>query len=61
MDLRRLNASCVPHRCRYETLRVLSRLARKGDWMVSFDLKDGYHCISLHPDSRRFFTFGMDG
>jgi ribonuclease HI len=61
VDLRKLNLSCVPHRCRYETLRVLNRLARKGDWMTSFDLKDGYHAISIHPQFRRFFSFHMDG
>jgi hypothetical protein len=61
VDLCKLNLSCVPHRCRYETLRVLGRLARKGDWMTSFDLKDGYHCMAIHPQLRRYFTFHMDG
>ena len=31
----------------------------QGDWMVSFDLQDGYHCISIHPDFRKFMTFQL--
>lgn len=61
VDLRRLNKSCVPYRCRFETLRVLNRLACQGDWMFSFDLKDGYHCISIEPSFRKYFTFCLDG
>lgn len=61
VDLRRLNKSCVPYRCRFETLRVLGRLASRGDWMFSFDLKDGFHCISIDPAYRSFFTFSLDG
>lgn len=61
VDLRRLNSYCVPLRCRFETLRALGRLARRGDWMVSFDLQDGYHCVPIHPDARRFFTFQVGG
>ena len=40
-DLRPTNAYCRPKSCKYETLRSLSRLAHRGDWMFSFDLKDG--------------------
>jgi hypothetical protein len=52
MDLRRVNAACVPFKCRFETLKVLSGLAQNGDYMVAFDLKDGYHCVAIHPQFR---------
>ncbi len=29
--------------------------------MTSFDLKDEYHCVAIHPQFRRCFTFHMDG
>ena len=53
------NRYCRPCRCRYETLKVLGRLARKGDWMFSWDLKDGYHAVGIHRDSRRYMTFAV--
>ena len=59
VDLRPTNSFCRGASCKYETLRVLQRLARKGDWMVSFDLKDGYHAIGVHRDFRRFMTFAL--
>ena len=59
VDLRPCNAWCVGHSCKYETLRSLRRLARKGDWMVSWDIRDGYHAIGIHPDSRRYMTFAV--
>ena len=46
-------------RCKYETLKVLSRIARKGDWMFSWDLQDGYHSVGVHQGSRRYMTFAV--
>ena len=57
IDLRPTNRYCRPMRCKYETLKVLSRLARKGDWMFSWDLKDGYHAVGVAKSSRRYMTF----
>ncbi|KAK3241861.1 hypothetical protein CYMTET_48407 [Cymbomonas tetramitiformis] len=30
-----------------ESLKKLRRLAKKNDWCFSFDLQDGYHCVSM--------------
>ena len=59
IDLRHLNSFCREEKTRFETLRKLKRMMNKGDWMVSFDLQDGYHCISIHPDHRKFMTFQL--
>lgn len=59
IDLRPTNAYCREHRCRYETLRSLSRLARQGDWMISFDLQDGYHQVGIFEEHRRYMTFAL--
>ena len=58
-DLRPTNAYCRPRSCKYETLRTLSRLAQRGDWMFSFDLKDGYFAVGIHPEHRRYMTFAL--
>lgn len=59
VDLRPTNSFCRQSSCKYETLRVLQRLARQGDWMISWDLKDGYHAVGIQPDFRRFMTFAL--
>ena len=61
VDLRHLNSFCRSSTTRFETLRKLKRMMNKGDWMVSFDLQDGYHCISIHPDFRKYMTFQLPG
>ena len=60
MDFRWLNSHCKEFKCRFETLKSLSRLARKGDFMFSFDLQDGYHAIGIAPEDRKYFTFNLD-
>jgi hypothetical protein len=61
MDLRYLNSFCVERTCRFETLKVLRRLAAPGDWMLSLDLQDGYHAVGIHPSDRKYFTFQVEG
>jgi hypothetical protein len=59
VDLRPTNAFCRPQSCKYETLKVLQRLARRGDWMISFDMQDGYHCVAVAEEHRRYMTFAL--
>ena len=61
VDLRPLNKFCKKNAMRSETLGLLATLAKKGDWMVTFDLKDGYNAVGVHPDDRKFMTFNMNG
>lgn len=58
-DLRKLNARCVPQSCRYETVGDLEHLLEPGDYMLSSDVKDGYHAVKVHPAHRKFFTFHL--
>lgn len=59
IDLRPTNAFCRFRSCRYETLKTLHRLARRGDWAISFDLQDGYNAVAIHPEHRKFMTFAL--
>ena len=58
-DLRPTNAACVGQSCKYETLRCLQRLARRGDHMISWDIRDGYFAIGIRRDHRRYMTFAL--
>ena len=61
VDLRTVNAHCVDLPCRYETLKTLRRLARPEDYLFSFDLSDGYHCVGIAPEHRQYLTFSLKG
>ena len=61
VDLRWVNSHLQHLSCRMETLRLLSRLARPGDWMVSLDLQDGFYAVGIHPDDQRYLTVALDG
>eukprot|EP01052_Picozoa_sp_SAG31_P062269 SAG31_NODE_21259_length_554_cov_0.518681_2_plen_123_part_01 len=61
VDLRYMNEFSTKMSTRFETLKDAKRVARPGDYMLSFDLEDGYHAIGIHPDSQRFMTFSIRG
>ena len=42
-------------------MKRLRYLARPGDWAISMDIADGFHCISIAPEHRCFFTFRLRG
>ena len=61
LDLRHLNKFCQGYGLRMETLRRLQRQMRGGEWMASFDLKDGFYAIGIAPEHRKYFTFCVNG
>jgi len=60
-DLRHVNEHLKKLSCRYESLRRLCAMAEKEDWMISFDLKDGFHAAAVHPSCRKYLTFNLQG
>ena len=44
-----------------ETNESVLRVVRRGDWMISIDLKDACLRVPVHPDTRRFLQFVADG
>ena len=60
IDLRFVNLHHVHRGCRYESLHVLRRLARRGDWMWSVDLADAYHHLGVHESDQKYFTFALE-
>ena len=46
---------------RFETLSAVRHLAKPGDWMISFDLEDGYHAIGIHSQHMKYMTFDIAG
>lgn len=61
VDLRHLNQFCKKRTTRYEGLKTLKRLARQDDYMVSWDVGDGFYHIAIAEEDRQYFTFRLGG
>ena len=61
VDLRHLNSFVEGESTKFETLKGLRRMARRNDWMFSFDLEDGYYAVALRPEDRHYFTVRYQG
>ncbi len=60
-DERTINKYTPVPSLKYATLRHLSSIVKPGDFTLSMDLEGGYYQFSIHPDYRKYFTFGVDG
>lgn len=61
IDLRPLNRYCRTQTFKYHTLHSLHHVLEPADWMVAFDLQDGYHHVGIHPDYQHYFCFAVEG
>ena len=60
IDLLHLNCFVQQTHFKMETNQLVLRAVRRGDWMISIDLKDAYLQVPVHPDSHHFLWF-VDG
>lgn len=61
VDLREVNAHLEGKPFKYELLPEFIAMLRLNDHLVSWDIKDAYHHIFIHPDDRTYLTFTIDG
>ena len=61
IDLSTFNHFVVKTSFRMETLRSVLASVRQDDWMVSIDLKDAYLQVPVHPRSRKYLRFVVQG
>ena len=61
IDLSYLNKFIRKISFKMEEKNAIKSIIGKNDFMVSIDLKDAFSTISLHPDSRRYTCFELDG
>lgn len=57
LDLRYVNKHFIKQRVKYEDWKVALSYFQKGAFMISFDLKSGYHHIDIYPDHQTFLGF----
>ena len=61
LDVSRLNKYVKKTKFTMETPQTVQQALRKGDWLISLDMKDAYFHIPVHPQSRKFLRFMFDG
>lgn len=61
IDLRHVNKFLRSKGCRYDTLKSLRHLLRRGDYMLSMDLESGYHHIGIAQEHVKYLGFQIDG
>ena len=57
LDLRHVNQYLEKQAIKYEDWKVGLSYFQKGAFMISFDLKSGYHHIEIHPEYQTFWGF----
>ena len=58
LDLRHVNKYLRKQKIKYEDWKTAIGYFQLGSYMISFDLKSGYHHIDIHPDYQSFLGFG---
>jgi len=45
---------------KYEDLRVAMLMFQKGDYLICFDLKSGYHHVDIYEPHRQYLGFSWE-
>ena len=57
LDCSTLNKYIKVPKIKYENHEIALQYFRKGCFMYNYDLRDGYHHLSIHPDFRDYLGF----
>ena len=60
INLRPLNKFIIRKHFKMENLQNVTQLVRKGDYMVTIDLKDAYFSIPIHQSHRKISSFQLE-
>lgn len=61
LNLKKLNEFVSTEHFKLEDSRTVVNIMRKDMYMATLDLRDAYHLISIHPESRKYLRFRYDG
>ncbi len=61
LDLSRLNKYLRFPKFKYDSVRLIAELFEEGDYMFSWDAKDGYWHVDLHEDMWEYMCFEWEG
>jgi len=60
LNLRHLNQFLRKDHFKYEDLRIATLMFERGDFLMKFDLKSGYHHLDIFEDHQPFLGFAWD-
>ena len=60
LDLRHVNPHLQKFATKFEGLEVLKQFLAKNSYLVSFDLKSGYHHINIRSEHQKFLGFAWE-
>jgi hypothetical protein len=61
IDNRPVNIACIAKKCKFDTLKLLSRLPVKDTWAIKCDMKDAYYQVPLRQQDRKYLAFECCG
>lgn len=61
VDLRQVNEHLLDIPFKYEALSEFMAALHPLDHLISWDIKDAYHHVYIHPDDRPYLTFTING
>jgi hypothetical protein len=61
IDLRRINLHLRVPKFSYEDIKVVSEFVQKEDYMVTLDLKSGFHHIPINKNDQEYLGFQFKG
>ena len=57
LDLRYVNTYLAKFKFKMEDLKTVARVYEKGDYVITFDLKSGYHRIEIAQEHQKYLGF----
>ena len=57
LDLRHVNKFVQKQKIKFEGVNEAMQYAIKGNFMVKFDLRSGYHHLNIHPNIKNTWDF----
>ena len=61
LDMRYVNTHLARLKFKMEDIRTAAQIYKKGDYLITFDLKSGYHHVSIHKDHWKLLAFQWNG
>jgi hypothetical protein len=61
LDLRYINSFLKVQRFKYESVCEVAQLAKLKDYLLTIDLKSGYHHVDIHPEFWQYLGFEWHG
>ena len=60
LDLRHVNKYVYKQKIRFDDWKTMEQFLTEGGFVFSFDIKQGYHHIDMHPDSIPYLGFAWE-